>query len=153
MSASGQESSFARPQEGSGCRSCLALDVPKIVPGTQVIEVASGDLDGDGAADLAALVHGPAPDESFFIVVLRAQGAGFVEWARSADVGPAARALDRARISADAPRAQSGRNCSARLRVFPVVTFPVCNVLLRSISISRHSSSATGLWRTPLGTT
>ena len=66
----------------------LALEVQKIVPGTEVIEVASGELNGDGAADLAALVHGPAPDESFRIVVLRAQGADFVEWARSGNVGP-----------------------------------------------------------------
>ena len=66
----------------------LALEVQKVDPGTQVIEVASGDLDGDGAADVAALVHRPAPDESFRIVVLRAQRPGFVVWARSANVGP-----------------------------------------------------------------
>jgi hypothetical protein len=66
----------------------LALEVQKIVPGTQVIEVASGDLDGDGSADVTALVHGPAPDESFRIIVLHAQGTRFVEWARSANVGP-----------------------------------------------------------------
>ncbi len=66
----------------------LALEVQKVEPGTQVIEVASGDLDGDGAADVAAVVHGPAPDDSFRIVVLRAQRTGFVEWARSANVGP-----------------------------------------------------------------
>lgn len=66
----------------------LALEVQKVDPGAQVVKVASGDLDGDGAADVAALVHGPAPDESFRIVVLRAQRSGFVGWARSADVGP-----------------------------------------------------------------
>src|SRR5690606_351762 len=46
-----------------------------------------------------------------------------------------------------------GRNWSSNERVFLVMTSPVCNVDLRSISMTRHSSSATGLCRTPLGTT
>lgn len=73
-----------RAADGAG----LAQEVQKILPGMQVIEIASGDLDGDGAPDVAALVHRPAPDEPYVIVVLRARGNGFVEWTRSADVGP-----------------------------------------------------------------
>ena len=64
-----------------------------------------------------------------------------------------ASAMDRPSTSDDPhPRIQTGRSCSATVRVLSIVTSPVCSVDLRSISITWHSSSATGLWRTPLGT-
>src|SRR5690606_26742305 len=57
------------------------------------------------------------------------------------------------RRGCDRCAAHAGRSCSAIERVLSVATSPVCSVVLRSISISRHSSCANGLWRTPLGTT
>ena len=42
-------------------------------------------------------------------------------------------------------RCHTGRSWSAMLRVLSVIALPVCNVLLRSISMTRHACSATGL--------
>jgi hypothetical protein len=39
----------------------------------------------------------------------------------------------------------SGRSCSAMLRVLSMTLLPVCCVVLRSISMTRHSCSATGI--------
>src|SRR3954471_200553 len=47
----------------------------------------------------------------------------------------------------------SGRSCSSMLRVCAVISVPVCNVLLRSMSMTWHSCSALGQCRIPLGST
>jgi hypothetical protein len=53
-----------------------------------VVRTASGDLDGDGIPDIAALVReGTYPDDSIRLVVLRATRSGFVAWERSGDLG------------------------------------------------------------------
>jgi hypothetical protein len=57
-------------------------------PGFAVIRTASGDLDGDGISDIAALVReGSFPDESLRLVVLHGTRGGFSVWERSGNLG------------------------------------------------------------------